>query len=58
MEAKFTSMQMRSADEPLSRFYECVQCGNTWRDDSWLNFYILLLYYCYFKIKTYTFKIL
>lgn len=26
---------MRSADEPKSRFYECVECGNTWRDDSW-----------------------
>jgi len=26
---------MRGADEPLSRFYECFDCGNTWRDDSW-----------------------
>lgn len=24
--------QTRSADEPTTRFYRCVKCGNTWRE--------------------------
>jgi len=24
--------QTRSADEPSTRFYRCVKCGNTWRE--------------------------
>mmetsp|Transcript_11731 Transcript_11731/g.14585 ORF Transcript_11731/g.14585 Transcript_11731/m.14585 type:complete len:112 (+) Transcript_11731:281-616(+) len=31
-EAYFMQMQIRSADEPMSVFYKCVQCGNQWND--------------------------
>ena len=27
-------MQTRSTDEPETRFYECTECGNTWREYS------------------------
>lgn len=31
--AYYTSKQMRSADEPETFFYECIICGNKWRED-------------------------
>jgi len=31
-EAYFMQMQIRSADEPMSVFYKCVQCSNQWND--------------------------
>ncbi|KAL9259507.1 DNA-directed RNA polymerase III subunit RPC10-like protein [Drosera capensis] len=31
--AYFDQKQMRSADEPMSTFYECTECGKTWRED-------------------------
>uniref|UniRef100_T1IXA7 DNA-directed RNA polymerase subunit n=1 Tax=Strigamia maritima TaxID=126957 RepID=T1IXA7_STRMM len=30
--AAFFQMQTRSADEPMTIFYKCLGCGNTWRD--------------------------
>jgi transcription elongation factor S-II len=29
---KITEMQTRSADEPMTRFIECIECGNKWKD--------------------------
>ncbi|CAG8958030.1 hypothetical protein HYFRA_00000374 [Hymenoscyphus fraxineus] len=31
-EAAFYSIQIRSADEPMTNFYRCMTCGNRWRD--------------------------
>ncbi|VVA89680.1 unnamed protein product [Arabis nemorensis] len=31
--AYFKSMQIRSADEPESRFYRCLKCNLTWREE-------------------------
>ena len=31
-EAYFMQMQIRSADEPMSVFYKCVECGHQWSD--------------------------
>lgn len=31
-EAYWWMQQTRSADEPSTRFYRCVKCGNTWRE--------------------------
>jgi DNA-directed RNA polymerase subunit M len=31
-EAYFMEKQTRAADEPPTRFYKCVECGNTWRE--------------------------
>mmetsp|Transcript_36852 Transcript_36852/g.54132 ORF Transcript_36852/g.54132 Transcript_36852/m.54132 type:complete len:114 (+) Transcript_36852:101-442(+) len=31
-EAYFMQMQIRSADEPMSVFYKCVQCSHQWND--------------------------
>lgn len=32
-EAYWTLRQMRSSDEPESRFYTCTKCGYKWRED-------------------------
>jgi len=32
-EAYWIIRQMRGSDEPESRFYTCVKCGNKWRED-------------------------
>ena len=29
--ASYRIMQTRAADEPPTRFYKCVECGNRWR---------------------------
>jgi DNA-directed RNA polymerase III subunit RPC11 len=31
-EAFFLQIQIRSADEPMSIFYKCVQCSHQWND--------------------------
>lgn len=31
MEAAFYTLQIRSADEPMSEFYKCMKCGHRWR---------------------------
>lgn len=31
-EAYYTIKQTASADEPPTRFFKCVECGNRWRD--------------------------
>jgi DNA-directed RNA polymerase subunit M len=31
-EAKFWTVQTRAGDEPETRFYECTDCGHTWRE--------------------------
>lgn len=31
-EAYFMQMQIRSADEPMSVFYKCVNCSHQWND--------------------------
>lgn len=30
--AFFLQIQTRSADEPMTTFYKCVQCGHRWKD--------------------------
>lgn len=32
MEALYYSVQIRSADEPMTNFYTCTKCGHQWRD--------------------------
>ncbi|KAF2101260.1 hypothetical protein NA57DRAFT_64128 [Rhizodiscina lignyota] len=31
-EALFYQLQIRSADEPMTNFYQCVKCKKEWRD--------------------------
>ncbi|MEM1942831.1 MAG: transcription factor S [Candidatus Caldarchaeum sp.] len=31
-EAKWWTIQTRSADEPMTQFFRCVRCGHTWRE--------------------------
>ncbi|KAK5173898.1 RNA polymerase III C11 subunit [Saxophila tyrrhenica] len=31
-EAYFKQMQTRSADEPMTSIYKCVECGTQWRE--------------------------
>ncbi|SPO03798.1 probable DNA-directed RNA polymerase III subunit C11 [Cephalotrichum gorgonifer] len=31
-EAAFFQVQIRSADEPMTTFYKCMDCGGRWRD--------------------------
>ncbi|CAE7398586.1 POLR3K [Symbiodinium sp. CCMP2592] len=31
--AYFRQMQTRSADEPMTTFYRCTQCGHNWKED-------------------------
>ncbi|CEP61176.1 DNA-directed RNA polymerase III core subunit RPC11 LALA0_S02e08416g [Lachancea lanzarotensis] len=31
--AYFFQLQIRSADEPMTTFYKCVNCGNRWREN-------------------------
>ncbi len=31
-EAKWWTVQTRSADEPMTQFFRCVRCGHTWRE--------------------------
>lgn len=32
-DAFWIQMQIRSSDEPMSRFYRCCQCAHQWRED-------------------------
>lgn len=32
-EAFFFQMQTRSADEPMSTFYRCAECGHQWKEN-------------------------
>lgn len=32
MQAYFMEIQTRSADEPATLFFKCVQCGHRWRE--------------------------
>ena len=31
--AYFLMIQIRSADEPMTTFYKCTQCKNTWKEN-------------------------
>ncbi|MDW8083799.1 MAG: transcription factor S [Candidatus Caldarchaeum sp.] len=31
-EAKWWTVQTRSADEPMTQFFRCTKCGHTWRE--------------------------
>ncbi|KXT07325.1 hypothetical protein AC578_508 [Pseudocercospora eumusae] len=32
-EAYFRQVQIRSADEPMTRFYRCIECTREWREN-------------------------
>jgi len=31
-EARWWTVQTRSADEPMTQFFKCVKCGHVWRE--------------------------
>jgi DNA-directed RNA polymerase III subunit RPC11 len=31
--AYYQQLQIRSADEPMTTFYKCTECGHRWRED-------------------------
>jgi len=44
--AKYRLIQIRSADEPMTRFYKCTnkECGHVWRED-WIDFSAVLSHF-------------
>ncbi|KAM7201893.1 hypothetical protein V8F20_004601 [Naviculisporaceae sp. PSN 640] len=32
-QAAFFQVQIRSADEPMTTFYKCLECGHRWREN-------------------------
>ena len=33
LRAYYQQLQIRSADEPMTTFYKCTECGHRWRED-------------------------